>query len=60
MTLDRRDIETLIYCVRIAESNGRWPSPRTPHELECKLAGLLRAGAAPPPRRARASGSPRH
>jgi hypothetical protein len=43
--LDKRDIQTLMYCVRVAEASGQWrePSPsRSPHELECKLAVLLR------------------
>jgi hypothetical protein len=42
--LDRRDIQTLMYCVRIAETAGQWQngSPaRSPHDLECKLAELL-------------------
>ena len=42
--LDRRDIQTLMYCVRIAETAGQWQSGypvRSPHELECKLAELL-------------------
>jgi hypothetical protein len=42
--LDRRDIQTLMYCVRIAETAGQWQngSPaRSPHDLECKLARLL-------------------
>ena len=43
--LDRRDIQTLMYCVRLTEVSGQWQSGypvRTPHELECKLAELLR------------------
>lgn len=43
--LDKRDIQTLMYCVRLAEANGGWreASPtRSPHDLECKLAALLR------------------
>jgi hypothetical protein len=43
--LDRRDIQTLMYCVRLTEISGQWQSGypvRTPHELECKLAELLR------------------
>jgi hypothetical protein len=42
--LDRRDIQTLMYCVRLTEISGQWQSGypvRTPHELECKLAELL-------------------
>jgi hypothetical protein len=42
--LDRRDIQTLMYCVRVAETSGLWQPGypvRTPHELECKLARLL-------------------
>ena len=44
--LDRRDIQTLMYCVRVTEVSGQWQSgypSRSPHELECKLAELLRA-----------------
>lgn len=43
--LDKRDIQTLMYCVRVAEASGQWreASPsRSPHDLECKLAVLLR------------------
>ena len=43
--LDKRDIQTLMYCVRLAETHGHWQqgSPaRFPNELECKLAQLLR------------------
>ena len=43
--LDRRDIQTLMYCVRLTEISGQWQTGypvRTPHELECKLAELLR------------------
>ena len=43
--LDRRDIQTLMYCVRLTEVSGQWQSGypvRTPHELVCKLAELLR------------------
>jgi hypothetical protein len=43
--LDRRDIQTLMYCVRLTEISGQWQSGypvRTPHELECKLAELMR------------------
>jgi hypothetical protein len=43
--LDRRDIQTLMYCVRVAEITGQWQSGypvRTPTDLECKLAELLR------------------
>lgn len=44
MPLDRRDIQTLMYCVRIAEVHGQWQAGypvRSPNDLECKLAGLL-------------------
>jgi hypothetical protein len=43
--LDKRDIQNLMYCVRVAETSGQWVpgSPvRTPNDLECKLAGLMR------------------
>ncbi len=43
--LDKRDIQTLMYCVRLAESHGHWQHgtpPRSPNDLECKLAQLLR------------------
>ena len=43
--LDRRDIQTLMYCVRLTEIAGQWQAGypvRTPHDLECKLAELLR------------------
>ncbi|HET6849562.1 MAG TPA: hypothetical protein VFH74_11930 [Gaiellales bacterium] len=43
--LDRRDIQTLMYCVRLTEIAGQWQAGypvRTPHDLECKLADLLR------------------
>lgn len=43
--IDRRDIQTLMYCVRLTEISGQWQSGypvRTPHELECKLAELMR------------------
>jgi len=43
--LDRRDIQTLMYCVRLAETSGQWVPghpTRTPNDLECKLAMLLR------------------
>ena len=43
--LDRRDIQTLMYCVRLTEISGQWQTGypvRTPHDLECKLAELLR------------------
>ena len=43
--LDRRDIQTLMYCVRLTEISGQWQTGypvRTPHELECKLAELMR------------------
>ena len=43
--LDRRDIQTLMYCIRLTEISGQWQAghpARTPHDLECKLAELLR------------------
>jgi hypothetical protein len=43
--LDRRDIQTLMYCVRLTEISGQWQPGyplRTPHELECRLAELMR------------------
>ena len=43
--LDRRDIQTLMYCIRVTEISGQWQSGypvRTPTDLECKLAELLR------------------
>ena len=43
--LDKRDIQTLMYCVRVAETGGQWQPGypvRTPNDLECKLAQLLR------------------
>jgi hypothetical protein len=43
--LDKRDIQTLMYCVRLAETHGHWQQgtpARFPNELECKLAQLLR------------------
>jgi hypothetical protein len=43
--LDKRDIQNLMYCVRVAETSGQWQSGypvRTPNDLECKLAELLR------------------
>jgi hypothetical protein len=43
--LDRRDIQTLMYCVRVTEISGQWQSGypvRSPTDLECKLAELLR------------------
>jgi hypothetical protein len=49
--LDKRDIQTLMYCIRLAESSGGWrdTSPtRSPHRLECKLADLLRQIETPP------------
>lgn len=49
--LDKRDIQTLMYCIRLAESSGHWrdTSPmRSPHNLECKLADLLRQIETPP------------
>ena len=42
--LDKRDIQNLMYCVRVAETSGQWAPGypvRTPHDLECKLAELL-------------------
>ena len=42
--LDRRDIQTLMYCIRVTEISGQWQSGypvRTPTDLECKLAELL-------------------
>jgi hypothetical protein len=42
--LDKRDIQTLMYCIRVAETAGVWQpgTPvRTPNDLECKLAELL-------------------
>jgi hypothetical protein len=42
--LDRRDIQTLMYCIRLTEVSGQWQAgqpARTPHDLECKLAALL-------------------
>ncbi|MFL6050919.1 MAG: hypothetical protein ACJ738_14205 [Gaiellales bacterium] len=50
--LDRRDIQTLMYCIRLTEISGQWQTGypvRTPHDLECKLAALLQQveGAAP-------------
>jgi hypothetical protein len=42
--LDKRDIQTLMYCVRVAETGGQWQPGypvRTPNDLECKLALLL-------------------
>jgi hypothetical protein len=44
MMLDKRDIQTLMYCVRVAETSGQWQPGypvRSPNELECKLAELL-------------------
>ncbi len=54
--LDRRDIQTLMYCVRLAETSGSWQQgtpERSPNQLECKLAQLLRQtdATAPTPRR---------
>jgi hypothetical protein len=49
--LDRRDIQTLMYCVRLTEIGGQWQAGypvRTPHDLECKLAELLRQIEAQP------------
>ena len=43
--LDKRDIQNLMYCVRVAETNGQWQPGypvRTTNDLECKLAALLR------------------
>jgi hypothetical protein len=42
--LDKRDIQTLMYCVRVAETSGQWQPGypvRTTNDLECKLAQLL-------------------
>ena len=42
--LDKRDIQNLMYCVRLAEASGQWRETsrtRSPHDLECKLARLL-------------------
>ncbi len=44
--LDRRDIQTLMYCVRVTEISGQWQTGypvRTPHDLEVRLAEVLRA-----------------
>jgi hypothetical protein len=44
--LDRRDIQTLMYCIRVTEASGQWreaSAKRSPHDLELKLAKLLRA-----------------
>ncbi|HEU0194392.1 MAG TPA: hypothetical protein VFQ71_09350 [Gaiellales bacterium] len=42
--LDRRDIQTLMYCIRLAETTGQWrdAGPRSAERLECKLAEMLR------------------
>ena len=43
--LDRRDIQTLMYCVRVTEISGQWQTGypvRTPHDLEVRLAEVLR------------------
>ena len=48
--LDRRDIQTLMYCVRVAETSGQWQPGypvRTPNDLECKLAQLLHQTSQP-------------
>src|SRR6476659_2361106 len=51
--LDRRDIQTLMYCIPLTEISGQWQTGypvRTPHDLECKLAAMLQqveGGAAP-------------
>jgi hypothetical protein len=42
--LDKRDIQTLMYCIRVAETTGQWQDgypARSPNDLECKLAELL-------------------
>jgi len=42
--LDKRDIQTLMYCIRVAETTGQWQPgypARSPNDLECKLAELL-------------------
>jgi hypothetical protein len=44
--LDRRDIQTLMYCVRVTEISGQWQTGypvRTPHDLEVRLAEVLRS-----------------
>ena len=44
--LDRRDIQTLMYCVRVTEISGQWQTGypvRTPHDLEVRQAEALRA-----------------
>ena len=56
--LDKRDIQTLMYCIRVAETAGLWQpgSPaRTPNDLECKLAELLHEIEAASTRRIRAA-----
>jgi hypothetical protein len=43
--LDKRDIQTLMYCIRVAETAGLWQQghpARSPNDLECKLAELMR------------------
>ena len=42
--LDKRDIQTLMYCVRVAEASGHWreAGTRSPERLSCKLAEMLR------------------
>ena len=48
--LDKRDIQTLMYCIRVAETAGQWQPGypvRTPNDLECKLAELLHEIQAP-------------
>jgi hypothetical protein len=48
--LDKRDIQTLMYCVRLAEAKGLWQQgtpARSPNELECKLAQLMGQSDAP-------------
>jgi len=43
--LDKRDIQTLMYCIRVAETTGQWQHgypARSPTELECQLTDLPR------------------
>ena len=43
--LDKRDIQNLMYCVRVTETSGQWQFGylvRTSNDLEIKLAELLR------------------
>jgi hypothetical protein len=44
--LDRRDIQTVMYCTRLTEASAHWreaSSKRSPHDLELEIAELLRA-----------------